>query len=538
MAMNKHLTAVIGDMHIPHHSADAVNWALSRIREEKPQRIVLLGDIMDFDGIARFPRTLDRKAAFKNEIATGKEWFKKFAQVWRNKEVTFLSGNHESLAENTLVLCDDGWKAARDVTEADMVASFDMGTGELTYAFPLAVSKHMASSHAVVSSSEKHETVTQNHALIVDGHRRLVEDLPGKLGGNKFMYHLPSQGQGVGLSNNYIRFLVWCLSDGCLYKAGPNKVRIQFKLSKKRKIERLREVLDACRINYTFKKRKKYGLNKLQPYYIRIYGSDAVEMFDLIGAEKKLPRWITCLDKEQTDTFFDELLITDGNKHYNQNCITTTSEYNADMIQLLAVINERHCTIDEVKYGSGFLTGKVQYRLRVGMRNNVYQRVEIKKSDIAIPVVSITTVDDTLITRENGKVNFTGNSRLSKYIIRNAPAVCGLPNIALRQVLNIPNSWRVYPYNLNAISVDGVKIIHGRKYSDTVCIRNLRKYMSSVIQGHSHRASAVYRRHNGKILGGLEIGCLCDLHPDYAADVDWIHAMGWVEDGYPILELK
>ena len=536
--INKGLTAVLPDIHVPKHDEVALGKAIDRIREERPELVVLLGDLADFDCISRFSRKLSKRSMFEYEVSEVSKVVRMLDGEFERQAVVYIFGNHESVAEDTEILCDCGWVSAKDITTRHLVASFDQGTGRLVYFHPLALSKHIAPGHAVVSSSKKHETVTQNHALIVDGQRQLVEDLPDEVIGTRFMYHLPSQGRGVGLSNNYIRFLVWCFTDGCMYKSGHDKVRIQFKLSKQRKLERLQDVLNACEIDYTLKPCKKYGINKLKPYYIRIYGSDALEVFDLLSEDKLLPPWITSLDKEQVDVFFDELLQTDGHQHYRQNSFSTTNKHNADMIQLLAVINGRHCCIEEKRRASGFVSGKLQYHLRIGMGENLYQHVKIKRSDVAIPVVSITTIDDTLITRENGKINFTGNSRLNKYVIRNCPELEDMQALALREVIGIPRRWVTYEYNLNARLLDGVSYLHGRKFSGNVCLSNLKKYMGSVVQGHSHRASSQYLRlPDGRLIGAVECGCLCKLDPDYAADVDWSHAMGWAEDGIPYLDL-
>ena len=129
-------------------------------------------------------------------------------------------------------------------------------------------------------------------------------------------------------------------------------------------------------------------------------------------------------------------------------------------------------------------------------------------------------------------------SRLSKYVVRNCPELSGLPQLALEEVLEIPKKWHTYSYNLNAVNVDGVNYVHGRKFSGNVCLSNLKKYMGSIVQGHSHRASSQYLRlPSGELVGAVEAGCLCDLRPSYASDVDWSHAMAWAENGLPYLEL-
>jgi len=130
-------------------------------------------------------------------------------------------------------------------------------------------------------------------------------------------------------------------------------------------------------------------------------------------------------------------------------------------------------------------------------------------------------------------------SRLTKYLWKNAPALADLPELTIPSLFKFPDDWEYFSYNLEGIKADGVTVFHGRKYSGNVCIANLRKFYGSVIQGHSHRASAHYlRRPNGELIGAVEAGCLCDLHPDYSAHVDWVQAMAWIDNGLPFLELK
>jgi predicted phosphodiesterase len=130
-------------------------------------------------------------------------------------------------------------------------------------------------------------------------------------------------------------------------------------------------------------------------------------------------------------------------------------------------------------------------------------------------------------------------SRLAKYAIRNCPHIADLPGLALPQVMEFPQDWHYYPYNLNALSFDGVLCLHGRRFAGNVCSNNIKKYHCSVIQGHSHRASTAYLRSpDGRTIGAVEAGCLCNLTPNYAADVDWVHAMAWIQDKTPLLELK
>lgn len=67
------------------------------------------------------------------------------------------------------------------------------------------------------------------------------------------------------------------------------KKRIQFKLSKQRKIDSLCSLLDTLSIPYTKAEATKSGLNILQPYVIRIYGEHAQNLISKLGEVKEIP---------------------------------------------------------------------------------------------------------------------------------------------------------------------------------------------------------------------------------------------------------
>lgn len=56
------------------------------------------------------------------------------------------------------------------------------------------------------------------------------------------------------------------------------------------------------------------------------------------------------------------------------------------------------------------------------------------------------------------------------------------------------------------------------------------KAKTNVIAGHLHQSSEhIESDMNGKISGAWSVGCLCDMHPDYAPLNKWNHGFAWVE---------
>jgi predicted phosphodiesterase len=121
--------------------------------------------------------------------------------------------------------------------------------------------------------------------------------------------------------------------------------------------------------------------------------------------------------------------------------------------------------------------------------------------------------------------------RVSKYLWKQAPELNCLPELAVPALLRVPERWKVVPYR-GYVMEQGVMVTHGERYGRTATLSNLAEYGCSVITGHSHRAVLVDRRMpNGKILTGVEAGCLCKLNQGYSTTTNWVHALAVIQNG-------
>jgi len=84
---------VLSDIHIPYHSIGAITCAFDYAKGEKPDAILLNGDIIDFFGLSRFSK--DPKArSFAHELNTFKEFIDVLKKTF-NAKIYFKIGNHE-----------------------------------------------------------------------------------------------------------------------------------------------------------------------------------------------------------------------------------------------------------------------------------------------------------------------------------------------------------------------------------------------------------------------------------------------------------
>lgn len=86
----------ISDLHIPYHDDDAIEWAINVIRKEKPDKLVIAGDVLDCTGLSRFvpisgSLTLQEEIDAANSVLDTIE-----KRIPKKTNVVFILGNHEA----------------------------------------------------------------------------------------------------------------------------------------------------------------------------------------------------------------------------------------------------------------------------------------------------------------------------------------------------------------------------------------------------------------------------------------------------------
>jgi predicted phosphodiesterase len=83
--------AVLSDIHVPYHSISALECALDKIYEEKPDAILLNGDTIDFYGLSRFQKD-PRKRSVAHELQALNEFLDVLQQF--EAKIIYKLGNH------------------------------------------------------------------------------------------------------------------------------------------------------------------------------------------------------------------------------------------------------------------------------------------------------------------------------------------------------------------------------------------------------------------------------------------------------------
>jgi UDP-2,3-diacylglucosamine pyrophosphatase LpxH len=90
------VAACIGDLHIPYEDKEAVELAFLWLKENQPDRIFLMGDIVDFYSLSRFDKDpQNRQGHIVNEIERAKQFLGKVRESCPKAKIHYICGNHE-----------------------------------------------------------------------------------------------------------------------------------------------------------------------------------------------------------------------------------------------------------------------------------------------------------------------------------------------------------------------------------------------------------------------------------------------------------
>lgn len=103
---------LLNDVHIPYHSIEAITAAFDFAKKEKPDCIVLNGDVIDFFGLSRFVKD-PRKRHFAEELNMFKEFFNILNKTFPKAKKVLKIGNHEERYEHFL------WTRAAELEGVD-----------------------------------------------------------------------------------------------------------------------------------------------------------------------------------------------------------------------------------------------------------------------------------------------------------------------------------------------------------------------------------------------------------------------------------
>lgn len=499
---------VIPDLHIPFEHKHALSFCKRIYKDLNCSEVIHIGDLVDNHAISYHehdPNGLSPEQEIKLSLKKCKDWYKAFPQV------KLCRGNHDCNQIDTEFLTSDGWKTYKE-WRGEKIAQFDIGSMDISFSDPInVIEPHMAET-VVIEGFHTKQVVSINHDVVTSLGLEYFRKMKSSelLGRILDANEIPTSGQSetrIDISDFDLRLCIWLICDGTLVISSKNKKRLQFKLSNEDKISKLIKLLSSNGCDFTYRKAKMCSTNKLQPYYITVYGKKAREISEILHNKKELPREFSDASSEQMEIILSSMLSTDASISGNRITMVSISKYNLDILQEIFIRNGYCAKVSNIGFRSGFSNGKEQYLLTIyrdlASKNIGKIRCTKGKEDL---VFGFEMPMGTMITRHSGKIAFTGNCLVDRKGKTN-----GLPSRVFRpfrEIWDLPKGW----IDDWEFVIDNVKYVHGTGYSGkTGHIQAAVDNRMSCVIGHIHSACGVnYVANNIDMIFGMNVGCLID----------------------------
>ena len=318
------------------------------------------------------------------------------------------------------VLTRDGWVRIDEIEIGDEIACADIDNLRIT--FEEVYDKVPIRRQDTYTNNDL--TATKDHRMIYAVHKNnhwRIDDYKYLLSSGNNIY-IPLAGYanmpGLNITDDMLRFYVAVQADGhYMYdrRVGGEKsyYGVEFHFRKERKIERIKEILDACGFEYV---ERTHGDGTTA---IRIYNSSdvniAMDICEDFLQNKNFTWECLYMSQHQAEVFINELLFWDGCEAAN--LYTSMYRENLDIVNAVAAING---------FGSRVTGNNVLFRStsyitlgkdpRYTKRNNKQNNTEKTR----VTCVSVKT--GAFLMRQNGKTFIVGNcpgdwlySRLGKF---------------------------------------------------------------------------------------------------------------------------
>jgi hypothetical protein len=535
------LWLVLGDVHIPFHEPKPIESAFKYAQDHKVDGILLNGDAQDCAAISFWPSTVRRD--FDKEIEAFIDFLDFLEQEFPNVKKVYKPGNHECFDEQTECLTRNGWLLHGDIKEDTEIASLNNVTREIEYSVPSLIHRfEFDGKMRKIVGSRTDLLVTENHRILykpggsgIRSQWRTEEMSSIPTGNNRVV--LPVSGTtnriGISLSDDEIAISGWILTDGSIRNRTEGSYRYSFS-QRASKVHKITTILDGLNWRYSSRQRErttsvivgKRLKSKPEPEVtIQVLGAEAnKKAYELVPRRGEIPSWAWKLSSAQFRVFLSAIVDGDGSRH-KTSPDTTWMVYNQkhllDELQSIAIEHGWRSSLTEYR--------PTHWRLNINPGTTTALDcfgTHVSEEQYHGIVWCVTTNNDTIVVRRNGKISITGNSRLPRYYASKAPELIGLPVLAMDTVLGLEYRGIEFLQYKQIVMAGKLPILHGDELRISTAVNPARglflKAKSWAMCSHFHSTSEHTARDiNGKILTTWSTGCLCDLSPDYQPYGEW-----------------
>lgn len=93
---NNEVVLLAGDTHAPYHHKDTLDFLNDVKNFYNPDRVVHMGDVLDIYSVSAYPKDIDHKDSWTDEIKNGRKFVSQLGQIF--PELVLLSSNHDDRA--------------------------------------------------------------------------------------------------------------------------------------------------------------------------------------------------------------------------------------------------------------------------------------------------------------------------------------------------------------------------------------------------------------------------------------------------------
>ena len=320
--------------------------------------------------------------------------FYNYDNCFGQKEIIIVEG--ECFLGETELLTEKGWLRF-DEYNGENVAQVNNNL-DCELVKPTAIIKkefngyllHRKNRNVDILATPKHNIVYITNGIIK---KKTFEDMPKSING-----YIPTavnfNGSGLDIKDDEIRLIIAISADGTIDK-GSNTGHIRIAFKKKRKIERLEQILKSLCIKY-IKTRQANGYT-----YLGFCYKKAVKVFPT--------DWLFKMTTKQRQLFLKEIVLWDGNKVPNRDMTEYSSKLyeNALFVQTLCHLSGFNSSIIRRKneYGSWFKVSMLWKKNHISWQ----QPTENKKIQYTGKVYCVSVPSGMILTRNNEKITVIGN---------------------------------------------------------------------------------------------------------------------------------
>lgn len=87
---------IISDTHAPYHHKDTLDFISDIANKFSPDRVIHGGDILDIYSVSSYPKSIEHKDTWTDELKKGRKFVQELASIVPNMEI--LSSNHDDRA--------------------------------------------------------------------------------------------------------------------------------------------------------------------------------------------------------------------------------------------------------------------------------------------------------------------------------------------------------------------------------------------------------------------------------------------------------